>query len=148
MDQIACWSGVCAPSQLAESPLWVLQGIVFGFHSQIFHTRYQHAPPHISFIWLMCLCHSWILLSQLALTSKSQSFEISQYSSCATFQPQNNPLYITTYCPEYCSQSEICRLGLAECPVVPLKVQISWPPSRKTEAKTSVSEESQDWYSS
>lgn len=32
--------------------------VVFGFHSQIFHTKYLHASPHISFLLLMCSCHS------------------------------------------------------------------------------------------
>lgn len=88
VDQIACWSRVCASSQLAESPLWVPQGIVFGFHSQMLHTRSRHAPPRISFILLMCPCHSRILLSQLALSSESQSSGTSRFSSCAIFQPQ------------------------------------------------------------
>lgn len=69
MDQIACWSGVCASSQPAESPCWVPQGTVFAFHSQMLHTRHQRVSPHISFTLLMHPCHSWIPLSQLASLS-------------------------------------------------------------------------------
>lgn len=85
MGQIARWSGVCASSQFAESQPWVPQGIVFGFHSQMPHTSYQHAPAHVSFIFLICPCHSWIPVPQLALSNKSQPSEINQFCSWAIF---------------------------------------------------------------
>lgn len=104
MDQIACWPRVCASSQLAESPHWAPQGIVFAFHSQMLHTRCQHALPHISFLLLRRPCHSWIPLSQLALSSKPVFWNQSVLLMCHFSTPEFR-LYIIICCLEYCAQN-------------------------------------------
>lgn len=111
MDQIACWSGVCASSQPAESPRWVPQGIVFGFHSQMLHTRHQRVTPHISFPLLTHPCHSWIPLSQLASLSSPH---------VPVFNPRMSTLHDSMLLGN-CSQNMAHRHSPTEFPGVPLR---------------------------
>lgn len=115
VDQIACWSRVCASSQLAESPLWVPQGIVFGFHSQMLHTRSRHAPPRISFI---------LTNVPVSFTNPAFSTGLKQWESvfwnqsvllmCHFSAPEDAP-YIIIHCLEYRSPP-VCLLSPAEFP--------------------------------